>query len=534
MRIAKKIICVLLTVVLSLSCLITAAAQENNNLDVIIISDTHYEAAALLNASTDDDSEKGEVYRNVNAQGKLSYESEAILRSMLQTFVESDTDIILIPGDICDTDRQDYRLAIANIFKQVEATGKKIYVINGNHDISKFDSTIKFKEAFADFGYNEALCVDSNSCSYTVELDDNYRLIAVDSCVYGEDGGKINSNVMQWVEQQAIQAKHDGKKLIGIMHHAIIPHFFGESLLEGSLLIDNYSKVSEKFTNWGIKFVFTGHFHGNDISQSISNNGNKIYDIMTGSLITYPNPYRKITFSDEKVTVNTMYVNQIDTAYLPVGFTDTQLNAINQDFVAYSKGFFEAGMARWINSYLGTPRKLADILNLSREDPTYKLLERLMPYIGNALSMPIYDDPDNPNAGSLEKVANYAGVEFPDSEYTTVSMLISKILGSQFAGDENIKADSVEVTLLLDCMRSCIASAFSGILCDILYKNGLVSIFDFFGLNIRQIFEASIAEKIFKSSALEIEINRLIAPIINGFTSDYYEPSDLNVELESY
>jgi calcineurin-like phosphoesterase family protein len=532
MRIVKKTNCVLLSVILSLSCLITAAAQENKNLDVFVISDTHYEAAALLNASPEDDLEKDEVYRNVNAQGKLSYESEAILRSMLQTFVESDTDIMLIPGDICDTDRQDYRLEIAKIFKQVEATGKKIYLINGNHDISKFDSTIEFKEAFADFGYNEALCVDANSCSYTVELDDNYRLIAVDSCVYGEDGGKINNNVLQWVEQQAIQAKHDGKKLIGIMHHAIIPHFFGESLLEGTILIDNYSKISEKFTNWGIKFVFTGHFHGNDISQSMLNNGNKIYDIMTGSLITYPNPYRKITFFNDKVTINTKYVNHIDTAYLPVGFTDAQLNAINHDFVAYSKGFFEAGMSRWINSYLGTPRKLADLLNLSKEDTAYKLLERFMPYIGNALTMPIYED--NPNSSSLEKIANYAGVEFPDSEYTSVSMLISKILGSQFAGDENIKADSVEVTLLLDCMRSCIASAFSGILCDILYKNGLGSIFDFFGLNIREIFEASIAEKIFKSSALEIEINRLIAPIINGFTSDYYEPSDLNVELESY
>lgn len=533
MKTVKKIICVLLTLVLSFLCLITAAADNKHNLEVLVVSDTHYEAAALLNALPVNDSQKYEVYRNVNSQGKLSYESEAILRSVLETFIESDTEIMLIPGDICDTDRQDYRHAIAQILAQAEEAGKKIFLINGNHDISKFESTVMFKEAFADFGYNEALCVDANSCSYTAELNENYRLIAVDSCVYGKDGGKVNDSVLQWVEQQAIQAKNDGKNLIGIMHHAIIPHFFGESLIEGSLLIDGYRKVSEKFADWGIKFVFSGHFHGNDIAQFDSKKGNRIYDIMTGSLISSPNPFRKVTFSDDGVSVNTFYVNHIDTTFLPIGFTDVQINAINQDFTSYSKGFFQVGISKWIDSYLGTPRKIADLLDLSPNDSVYKQLERLMPYITDALKLPIYANSENSEA-NLEKIALLAGAEFPESNYNSVPMLVSTILGAQFAGDENIKADDVEVTLLICCLKSGISYAFSGIICELLFDNGLDSFFDFIGFNPRDSFQEAIAAQLFEDIVFKQGIKKLITPVINGFTSDYYEPADLNVELECY
>ena len=46
-----------------------------------------------------------------------------------------------------------------------------------------------------------------------------------------------------------------------------------------------------------MQYVFTGHMHANDIASITTENGNTLYDIETGSVVTYPSPARSVTIT---------------------------------------------------------------------------------------------------------------------------------------------------------------------------------------------------------------------------------------------
>jgi hypothetical protein len=56
--------------------------------------------------------------------------------------------------------------------------------------------------------------------------------------------------------------------------------------------------------------VFTGHFHAQDITSSVQPD-RWLYDIETGSLATYPCPYRVITISQQTLTVHSERISSI-------------------------------------------------------------------------------------------------------------------------------------------------------------------------------------------------------------------------------
>ena len=60
-----------------------------------------------------------------------------------------------------------------------------------------------------------------------------------------------------------------------------------------NLVLKNFAKYMKI---WDM--VFTGHMHGNDISKYSLNNSD-LYDIETGSLLTYPSPIKIINVDRE-------------------------------------------------------------------------------------------------------------------------------------------------------------------------------------------------------------------------------------------
>ena len=64
-------------------------------------------------------------------------------------------------------------------------------------------------------------------------------------------------------------------------------------------LIKNSETVAEQFTQWGIKYVFTGHEHGNDVAAYTGKNGEQVYDVLTTALSSYPLEYRSVVMSSE-------------------------------------------------------------------------------------------------------------------------------------------------------------------------------------------------------------------------------------------
>ena len=70
-------------------------------------------------------------------------------------------------------------------------------------------------------------------------------------------------------------------------------------------VVNNYATVRNRLADAGIGVVFTGHFHTSDIAKDYNGDLTKaIYDINTGSLISYPCDYREVTLSADLHTLH--------------------------------------------------------------------------------------------------------------------------------------------------------------------------------------------------------------------------------------
>jgi len=64
---------------------------------------------------------------------------------------------------------------------------------------------------------------------------------------------------------------------------------------------------------YNARLVFTGHYHAQDITMARWTEPNKfVFDIETGSLVTYPAPYRIVSIDDlQKAEIRTKHVEAI-------------------------------------------------------------------------------------------------------------------------------------------------------------------------------------------------------------------------------
>ena len=538
-----KAVSLILCAVLVAAAIPAAAFADDGTLRFTVSSDTHFysneDAGTLADAAKDGQFTDGmlnsETYYHATFQGQMNHESKAIAISMLNDFVKSDSDYLLIPGDLTCGKRNSH-LEFAELLKEAEKkSGKKIFVINGNHDcetedLDKYIDIDEFKKIYADFGFNDATASDPNSASYAVDLSKDYRLLAVDSCIYGEDDGKISTETLNWVAEQAKIAQSEGKNVIVMMHHSLLPHFTVQPM------IDNYAEIAEKIADMGIKLVFTGHIHANDISMANSKNGNTVYDIQTGSLITAPNAYRTVEITAEQIKIDSKYVTEIDTQYLPDGYSETQLQMIKSDFPSYASGYFEAGMCRWLNRYIGSAGKLGKTLKQTPGSFGYNLIDKIMKNIGEALILPIYDDGKTPDTvDSIEEIAALAGVELPESDYERVYQIAAKFMGGFYHGDESETMKTVEFPLFYACFKAVLVRTITN-LTFTTYTAKIVNeiVGAVFGVKPYDKMLADGSKLINASEAVDTVLESVLYNVCDGLVEDLSEPADISITIDGY
>jgi len=218
---------------------------------------------------------------------------------------------LIIPGDLTrDGELSSHRLAVAQ-FARLEAAGIPVYVVPGNHDIDNPEAArhdraggidaAGFARLYADFGYAGALARDPHSLSYLAEPAPGYWLLAIDSCRYGEsakqriDGGRLRPETLAWLRSQLQRARAEGKTVLAMMHHGLVEHVAGQGRHVADLLIEDWDRVGQDLAAEGLRVVFTGHGHSQDVTRRDWDRGTFLIDVETGSLVSYPNPYRLVT-----------------------------------------------------------------------------------------------------------------------------------------------------------------------------------------------------------------------------------------------
>lgn len=462
----KKVLSIILSVIMASSVLcVGVCAEEKNDLSFAVASDLHYSAPEEELEKTNDDP----IFWHATRRCEMENETGLIIDEFLNQCAESDdVEYVLISGDLANRGRSrpEDHLVIAQKLRDFEKkSGKEVYVINGNHDASNDQATTlaRFKEIYAEFGYDHALTTRADDCSYTADLGEKYRLIALDSnheTKSTEDG--MTADRLKWVKEQAELAKEDGRYPIVMMHHNLLDHLPIQRVLSRNFIVKFHFTTAELFADWGIKTVFTGHEHCSDATVYTSALGNKLYDFATTSLAMYPLEYRVVKYNDNEIKYETRSVDKIDYDALTAttkGYTDEQIAAMRADLRAFSKGYLKAGVQYRLELSL-SPEKMGIDEGSAYSKPIIYAVDKLI----SLLRMPLCGE------NSLQSIAKEYGIEIPDSDYKTGWDLATDLVAWHYSGGEHFDTDSVEVTTLLRAVATILRNDFAGIADDVLLK----------------------------------------------------------------
>ena len=130
------------------------------------------------------------------------------------------------------------------------------------------------------------------------------------------NGGRIKSETLQWVIDRANEARNQGKHVIAMMHHHLVPHFDQEDRLLTNYIVKDHDNIANQLMQAGIHTVFTGHLHVTDVATLYNGeHSDSIVEVATGSAICYPFALRVASFGRKvpSLDINTL---DIDTRWL--------------------------------------------------------------------------------------------------------------------------------------------------------------------------------------------------------------------------
>ena len=400
-----------------------ALKSKPAQLKIAVMSDIHYMDPSLLIAD-------GAAFQTYLAYDpKLLQFSDPIFRTALSKIKLEKPDIVLIPGDLTKDGEKVSHEATAALLQQLSDNGIKVFVIPGNHDINNPEAasyngdnatpvpTITasdFTDIYSNFGYENAKSRDANSLSYICEPYSNLWILGIDDCKYDKNvtsaivSGEIKEETMGWIEEKLQYARENNITVLSMMHHGIVEHYIGEQQLDYGYVTDNYLTDGPRLLAKGLKVMFTGHYHANDIAMLGSESGDVLFDIETGSLVTPPSPFRIITLSDNGMDINTKRITSVNCT-IPLGFSFTRysdqflITHLDVYFAAYLNGIY--GVPEDVAAYIAPQFRNAMMAHYAGDEkikPTDQAADdwigtNVSPILGGALQSLWYDLPPADN-----------------------------------------------------------------------------------------------------------------------------------------
>lgn len=293
---------------MALALMMTMATWAQTN--IVVLSDTHVMGPGLL-------VNDGAAWQKELANDRKLFDySQEVFDVLMETMLSEKPDMVLITGDLTKDGELLSHQYVAGQLNRLREAGIKTFVIPGNHDFGSkhaliFDgdqsskaevvSREQFTELYRNHGYGAESLRDETSLSYCCEPVEGLLLIGLDS---GTDG-RLEESTLQWACQQAAQAQQQGKYVLAMMHHALLPHFNAEDQLLPSSVVQNYETVRNRLADAGVQVVLTGHIHISDIAKDYNADLTRsIYDISTGSVISYPCDYRHLSLSEDRAQLS--------------------------------------------------------------------------------------------------------------------------------------------------------------------------------------------------------------------------------------
>jgi len=291
--------------------------SPDNIIKIAVISDLHVMAPQLL-------VNEGSAFEEYLARDrKMLHESVEILDTLMERIATLKPHLVLVTGDLTkDGERLSHHL-VADRLHRLKAAGIQVLVVPGNHDINNPDAryydndktipaqTItraEFADIYRDMGYDEESRRDPDSLSYCRDVTSALSILAIDACMdrlntfvsrgdardHTKASGSLEPSSQQWIVDQATQATAQGRRVIAMMHHHLVPHFHMEETLAAPYMVDGSQQLCRRLIEAGVHVIFTGHLHISDISQT-GNRNDQMVEVATAAAVGYPCQWRVVS-----------------------------------------------------------------------------------------------------------------------------------------------------------------------------------------------------------------------------------------------
>ncbi|PZO45898.1 MAG: metallophosphoesterase [Phormidesmis priestleyi] len=241
---------------------------------------------------------------------------------ILRDLVADRPDFLLLPGDLVQHGEWENHQWLAERLAQLPFP---TYAVPGNHDVvrqwgnvaggstqpkeesdnrpdgrpdDKPDrdqiSLADFPQIYQQFGY-----ADGQQLYYQQEILPGVHLIGLNSNAFDHSGeqlgfGLIDAQQLAWLDAQLLDLA--GKFVMVMVHHNTLEHLPHQATSElgQRYMIQNAPALVARLQKAGVPVAFTGHLHVQDIAQA-----DDFYAITTGSLVSYPHPYRLLSLTTD-------------------------------------------------------------------------------------------------------------------------------------------------------------------------------------------------------------------------------------------
>lgn len=246
--------------------------------------------------------------------------SPEILDAFLAKIIaDQDTDTVIFIGDNVNSgdkaSHEDFRARL----DRLKAAGKKVYVTTATHDYCSPNGedecfqhdAVRYTETgteptafflrkdlapfYADYGPHQALSVDPESGSYTVQLGDGVRMILIVDNGNGRSHCGLFEAGMQWLTDQIKDAKATGNFVLLAVHHPVIAPWEVYRHMVEYELYGGYRELSELMCSEGVRVVFTGHTHVQNIRKYTDDAGRWFVDVSTTAAVSAKGQMRYVT-----------------------------------------------------------------------------------------------------------------------------------------------------------------------------------------------------------------------------------------------
>lgn len=422
--------------VLFLCCAALAKADK----EIWLLADIHVMAPSLL-----DSPDNKAWQKDLADQRKMQDLSAPMFDLLVERIIAGKPDALLIAGDLTkDGEKVSHEYVIKRLTK-IKDSGIPVFIIPGNHDVGPMEecrqyanNTYKtadgaytedqFRQFYQHFGYDIDSDLHDGSLSYATDIFPGLTLIGIAT----EKTAHLRKSALKFASQKAQEARDKGNQTIVMTHHSLIPHIYEQESLMVYSVNSRCEALRDSLMNAGVKIVLTGHYHISDNTRYIDSEGREIYDICTGSPLSYPCDFRKLVFDNEfhEVKITTESITQ---------FEDYD------DFPAYGKGRLKEAFLTWAQN------------KMSQQSFSELITETISESVANAFIIHAEgNEPDNP--GTTEAVMLYDDllfflprIEGGDTErIESICLSMKSMLGDYPSEDEtdNIVNDR-ELTITL-------------------------------------------------------------------------------------